>query len=204
MAEAKPWWVYLLDFLAGLLAKEQARAAGATPGQMKDFQVFMTPLGSGYSTEAERETNRAKLKSACDAAVLDPSLAPQGETTHCSQAASQIARAMGYYQLDGLLADGQIVAMGSAAGWREETGPDKFQRASDHAQAGGIAFAAAYGLPHGHIAAIYPASLEPSGTWGVEVPIVANVGEHNGVMRLSQAFRLSQRPALRIFLWGQV
>lgn len=49
---------------------------------------------------------------------------------------------------------------------------------------------------HGHVAAVYPAQEEYSGSWGKEVPMLNNIGRpfkdgrFNQVMRASQCFRM--------------
>lgn len=41
---------------------------------------------------------------------------------------------------------------------------------------------------HGHINTIYPADMGFSGSWNKKVPMCANVGHKNGIMKISQAF----------------
>ncbi len=43
---------------------------------------------------------------------------------------------------------------------------------------------------HGHVAAVYPAAMEYSGSWKKEVPMLNNIGKQNGVLRASQCFRI--------------
>ena len=61
MALSKPWWEIVLDLLAGLLAKQDLRGAGATPAQMGSAGTFSTPLGSGYDRQAEEDRQRAAV-----------------------------------------------------------------------------------------------------------------------------------------------
>ena len=69
--------------------------------------------------------------------------------------------------------------------WTKDSG----EKASEHAEKGGIALAAKVYPMHGHIAVVFPkGSLAWSGSWGKLVPFVANVGKRNGVMKTSEAF----------------
>ncbi len=43
-------------------------------------------------------------------------------------------------------------------------------------------------LSHGHVASVHPAPIQYSASWDKKVPMVANVGAKNGLMRASQAF----------------
>jgi len=43
-------------------------------------------------------------------------------------------------------------------------------------------------LAHGHVAVVYPAPVQRSGSWNKMVPMLANIGKTNGLMRTSQAF----------------
>jgi len=45
-------------------------------------------------------------------------------------------------------------------------------------------------LMHGHVAPVYPATMQYSGSWKKDVPMVSNVGKKNEVMKASQAFRV--------------
>ena len=49
---------------------------------------------------------------------------------------------------------------------------------------------------HSHVCTIYPAEMQISTTYGGPVPMVANVGESNGIMRLSGAFAKIREPLL--------
>jgi len=43
-------------------------------------------------------------------------------------------------------------------------------------------------LAHGHVSVVYPAPMQRSGSWNKMVPMLANIGKTNGLMRTSQAF----------------
>ena len=45
---------------------------------------------------------------------------------------------------------------------------------------------------HGHVAPIYPASMEMSGSWGKNVPMLSNVGRPNSKGEFNQVWRASQ------------
>lgn len=139
------------------------------------------------------------LKAVCDSVVADPSLAPHDGKTFCNVASRKIAEGMGYFGItSNMLANDLILFLASAPGWAEGT------LASAHAYAlnGGLAFIALSEAPHGHIAAVYPAPMQESGTWGGPVPMLANVGRTIGVMKLSAVFKVADKEKLRAFVYG--
>lgn len=140
-----------------------------------------------------------KLKAICDKTVLDHGLAPHDGKTYCNVACRQISEGMGYAGIsDKLLANDIITLLSTAENWKEVS----VVHAHAHALLGGLAFVAVSEKPHGHIAAVYPAPMQDSGSWGAKVPMLANVGKTNGVMKLSGVFRVAQRPVLRAFIYG--
>lgn len=141
----------------------------------------------------------AMLKAACDAAMVNPKLQPEkvkGKVvrTHCNEAAIAIAGAMGCQELAYRNADEQYQIMNSNATrrWKKVTG----QEATIHALGGGLAFAALpsqrLGEAHGHIAAVYPVGMQASESLKKDVPLVANVGGTNGLVRVSKAFPVAK------------
>lgn len=119
-------------------------------------------------------------------------LQPENGVTHCNQAARIAAQAMGCHEFDdeSLLADDMIKIMDSniSGKWEPVDGLD----AAVFATSGGLAFAAMsskdLGEDHGHISVIYPGGLDFSPSLNKGVPLVANVGKRNGVMKVSEAF----------------
>ncbi len=140
--------------------------------------------------------NGEMLKDVCDHVIYDLSLQPEKDMfgkivrTHCNEAAQRIANALGCTELDGVTADEQYSIMrDNVSGcWRQVYGVE----ATLHALDGKLAFAAMSSAQlhesHGHIAAIYPVSMQRSGSLGKDVPMVANVGTQNGEVKVSQAF----------------
>lgn len=141
----------------------------------------------------------AQLKAACDEVIADESLQPVKDAagkiieTHCNEGAEKVAEAMGCEELSGFLADEQyqIMATNASGRWTKVDGI----AATIHALGGGLGFAA---LPshrlneaHGHIATVYPAGMQYSGSLGHDVPMVANVGVLDSEERASQAFPVS-------------
>lgn len=54
---------------------------------------------------------------------------------------------------------------------------------------GNIYVSAKMGKEHGHVAIIYPSkTVVYSNKWGINVPLVANIGYENGIMGLNYAF----------------
>lgn len=136
------------------------------------------------------------LQDVCDEIVHDPSLEPFRDSsgkiveTHCNEGAERVAQALGCDELDNLMADQQYRVMeeNQSGRWKKVLG----QEATDHALSGGLAFAAAtsamLGETHGHIAAVYPAPMEWSGSLAKDVPMVANVGKTDAEEKESAAF----------------
>jgi hypothetical protein len=153
-------------------------------------------LGSGYSVEADTHARVSKLLALQEEAVANPSWQPAGGKTFCNRAVAFVAQGMGYFFPATELADEMIAAMASDPRWTE----DSLDRAAAHALKGGLAVAALEENPHGHVCTFAPLPKEISGTWGCQVPMVANVGKTNGIMRISGAFEAADRSRLRFFL----
>ena len=130
------------------------------------------------------------LKAACDEVIADPALEPGNGVTHCNEGARRVAHAMGYFGFndESLLADDMIAIMNAGGPWSKVDGAT----ATAHALAGGLAFAAmsSHQLDdaHGHIAALYPAPMQLSGSFSKDVPMVANVGKQDREEKVSAAF----------------
>ncbi|MDE2099554.1 MAG: hypothetical protein KGL39_20040 [Patescibacteria group bacterium] len=124
-------------------------------------------------------------------------LQPENGVTHCNQAARMAAQQAGCNEFDNpdLLADDMIRIMEDnlSGKWAVNDGP----RASLQAINGGLAFAGMsskdLGEEHGHIAVIFPGQMEFSGSLNKDVPVIANVGKRNGVMKVSEAFPVDKR-----------
>lgn len=162
--------------------------------------------GTGYLVEEERMANVEKLRALGMEAVTNPAWIAHDITgdgraeTFCNRSARFIAEGMGYFGIPrDIYANGMIAHLATAPGWRE----DSIERAWACAMKGGLAFIAIEDEPNGHLAAVAPEPKELSGSWGIEVPKVYNVGRTNGLMKLSQAFKVSQLPALRAFVWEE-
>lgn len=141
------------------------------------------------------------LKTACDAVLTDQTLQPVKDAsgniieTHCNIGAARIAASMDCKELSGpdgkaLMADAQHAVMDANASgrWEKVNGSE----AAAWALTGGLAFASASSNmlheAHGHIAAVYPATTQFSGSLNKLVPIVANVGKEDRMEKESLAF----------------
>lgn len=69
--------------------------------------------------------------------------------------------------------------------WCEAVGVD----ANIAANLGVFCIAGSYGKPSGHVATLYPGAMLWSTKWKTEVPVVANIGQRNGVMGANWAFK---------------
>lgn len=136
-----------------------------------------------------------KLKSTLDAIVKDPALKqkPDG-TTFCNVGLGRAAR---FFEYLGFLKTNGEMMMARAiiafiktreSGWLIVAG----KQAADFALRGGfaISFMEFPDEPHDHVATVYPAKMEMSGSLGCEVPLVANVGTKSthGIKKSSGAY----------------
>lgn len=143
------------------------------------------------------------LQYICDEVIADPALEPVGGITFCNEGARRVAQALGCPDFDdeGLLADDMCDIMAAGGRWTRVEGGE----ATDHALSGGLAFAAMsssrLGEAHGHIAAIYPAPMEYSGSLARLVPMVANVGKQDREEKVSAAFPVSKGEP-DYFIWS--
>ena len=118
---------------------------------------------------------------------------PDG-TTFCNIASQFVAQFFGCKDFnDSILAEAMIEFM--------EANPDRWKAvdgepAASFALAGCLVFAAMtaedLGEAHAHIAAVYPAQTQFSGSLRKTVPMLANCGKTNGIMRASQAFPVAK------------
>lgn len=136
------------------------------------------------------------LKEACEAILADPHLLPQQISgklvTHCNQGARFVAQALGCHEFDDLNMDaeamGRLMEANASGKWQKVGGA----AATVNALRGrlGFAFMSAEKLKdaHAHIATIYPAPMEMSGSLTKEVPLAANIGKENVIGKVSKFF----------------
>jgi len=161
------------------------------------------PLGTGYSKEKDMADKVEKLTKLQQTAI--DRFQPHDGFTYCNVGLEYIAHELGCHDLDGRTAACMVqhaseLCISKPDEWRE----DSWERAMAHAAQGKLAFfgiVAPPGEQHGHVASVAARPPEPSGSWGQNVPVLANVGKTNGFLRLSQCFLLSQKPTLKCFLW---
>ena len=155
------------------------------------------PLGSGYSTAEDTAERVQRLLTLQEEAVSNSAWlrTPDGRT-FCNRALAFVAQGMGYFFPAAELANDMIDHMAADPRWTE----DSMERAHSHAMRGGVAVAALQDHPHGHVGTLAPLPMEESTTWVCAVPMIANVGEENGIMRLSGAVKAADRYRLRFFL----
>ena len=182
-------WVEIVKWIWRKLVEAKTKPAGGVGASIE--------LGSGYSTEAERMKNRAKLEAVLDAVIQDPELFQDeaDKHTHCNIAFARIAEEMGYiFDRDAAgdlpVANEMIrIMLDDPDRWTLEDGA----RAAAHALKGGLAVAIKSASPHGHVAAIAPREMELSESLQREVPIVANVGRGpSKYCKVSAAFPVAE------------
>ena len=154
-----------------------------------------------------------KLREILDAVLADKNLEPHknddGEITKtfCNSAVQIAAENVGYHDKLNKKMANQIMALLEAeakkhkawVAWskdRDDNGPERGdwcevdgQNANLAANLGLFSIAAVYAKPHGHVASVYPGAMLWSTKWGKECPVVANVGQRNGVMGANWAFK---------------
>lgn len=164
-------------------------------------------------------------KAACDAAVAAPELRPEYSTdgallkTFCNLGARRVAQAKACHDFDDMNLNADAMHAVMAAKWSKVDA----RAAVLHALDGGLAFAsmtgAQLGEAHGHIAAVRPEAMQASGTLGIDVPMVANIGKgdpdaplvdsgrkgvktkRNWNCKASQAFPMKAKGAPDYFTW---
>lgn len=140
------------------------------------------------------EQNPRELKKILDGVLEMGEFKPREGKTYCNLAIRKIVVLLGldlFYDEDKkrvMLANEMFDYIHSAKSQfgRVDTGEDAAKLATS-----GILVVAAQKMGgHGHIAAVYPGkSMENSASWGKLVPMLANIGKKNGVMRASLCFK---------------
>jgi hypothetical protein len=168
-------------------------------------------LEPGNAVEEERMANAKKLMELCEQAVTNPAFIAHDITgdgkaeTFCNRSVRFIAEGMGafgYFRHD-TSASQMVRLLDGRFGWREEW---DFERIAAFAQKGALIIIGVAEEPHGHVVVAAPMPCQLSGSWGGMVPMVAHVGggkTPNGIVKLSEAFRLAQRPRLKAYLWEE-
>src|SRR3990167_2688349 len=119
----------------------------------------------------------------CDKAEFQP----KDGKTFCNLSVQEIGRSYGVEYLHGLMANDIHLYLSNSMRWGKVTG----QQAQESANRGKLVISAWLNLDggSGHCAVVCPGVMEHSPSWGKDVPLVANVGLTNGVMRASEAYR---------------
>ena len=142
-------------------------------------------------------TNIAVLKMLCDAAIAAPEFQPKNGVTHCNQAVQRIALGYGYTGFEsGMLANAMIAFVGGSTDWSDVY---DMREASILAQEGNLVIACMPETGHGHVAILYPSPAQFSPSCKCEVPMIANVGKTNGIVRQSQAFPVALFPKVPVY-----
>ena len=160
-------------------------------------------VASGYKVD-DKKMRRDALSKLLRTVVDDPSLLAikdaEGKIfkTYCNIALKRVSKAMGcnVFPVESManeicdIMDNNTLFLKSSA-----------KEAWEYANNGSLAIAARKYLPHGHVACVFPTqAMFYSGSWGNEVPYVANVGRENRVCPVSQAFPVKEgEPAY--YLW---
>ncbi len=139
----------------------------------------------------------ATLKALLQQLTQDPELEPKADgTTFCNCFTRRVVQAFNCTEFDdkSLLADDmeQILRLNISGKWE----PCDGSTAANRAMIGGLVIAVKtskeLGEAHGHINVIYPAPMQFSGSLNTAIPMCANVGKRNGVMKISEAFPVAK------------
>lgn len=130
----------------------------------------------------------SRLREECDKALADVSFAPKDGNTFCNVALVSILRGLGVDicpDKPAPLANDIHELLSRLTGWVKI----RPEMAQGFALGGCIVVASKKGLPHGHVAILYPSSIKVySGKWGKRVPICCNIGSTTGIMGVNFAF----------------
>lgn len=191
------WWTSLWN----LIHLEGAKRLGTPEGGVGFSREISW---TGYDVEAEQMANAKRLQNLCDEAVNNHALdaEPDGDgglKTKCNLGVRFICEGMGCKAFGPRdTANAMLSLMGRGNGWS----PLPLERVAEVALRGALVVIGAYDEPNGHVAVAYPLPAQDSGTWGMKVPVVANIGmPPNKVKRVSQSFLLAQKALLKAFLW---
>ncbi len=144
-----------------------------------------------------------KLKDFLIDLTKDPSLQPENGKTFCNFGARRGAQLFqcSDFDADDLTADAMIWILLGSTHWAKTSDGEI---AAAFARSGNLCFAAMsserLGEEHGHIAAVFPADTEFSPSLKINVPLIANVGAKNGIMKTSEAFPI-EKGCPDYFLW---
>jgi len=127
-----------------------------------------------------------KLRAILEDAINAPKFYPRDGTTFCNMAVQHVCQQFDVYDFDGMTANAMVAALTDKMlrEWEACTG----EEATMYALAGRLAIVGKTYAIHGHVAVVWPGSMALSGTYKKCVPMIANVGERNGIMKMSEAF----------------
>lgn len=179
-------------FLKKILDACGLRSGSISYSRTLDSDVVVT------QEERDEDNQRAymdeqpqRLRRICESVVKDPHLLGVGSITHCNEAVYRICRQFSGYEgfydkkrQDIITANEMCDLMSAGGEWSKCDG----KWANEYAMSGGLAVAAQKAEGHGHVAVVFPSSMMKSGSWGKDVPMLANVGKTNGVMPASKCF----------------
>lgn len=124
------------------------------------------------------------LRDILDRLIKHPKLQPANGKTYCNLFVTWACEEYGATDFEGKLANEICDILFKSKSWRCVEG----ETANKIANNGGLCIAAQKNKPHGHVCIVYPGAMVWSTKWGLECPVVANVGKRNGVMGCNWAF----------------
>lgn len=133
----------------------------------------------------------ARLTSILDAVRGMQDLLPVGFVTHCNEAIRRTFSMSGFpntFTKDEVANAIIDQLKRSNSGFREVGTVEAWKAA----QQGELVIAGHKYATHGHVAMVYPSDeMKHSASWDKDVPLLSNVGKHNEIMKVSDAFPVS-------------
>lgn len=129
---------------------------------------------TGYKTMKNRDRLIDAICTVYDKAWIDDHpYKPQDGVTYCNFAVQDVARIMGYKELDHRLANEIIDFISASKDWSKV----EMNGVQQLANSGSLVIAGQYGEKHGHVAVVRPGLSKWSTKWNCPVPSVMNIGK---------------------------
>jgi len=138
-----------------------------------------------------REYETTRIRQAIHKQLADDSLLPKDGVTYCNLFVYRVCESLGCKALWNQSENRPMLANEAALWLKDNILPIDSAAAFERAKNGALVIAVRHDTPHGHIAVVYPSQhTSKSGRWGIDCPIVANVGRENGVFGANWAFQV--------------
>ena len=123
-----------------------------------------------------------------------PVYKPEDGVTHCNFAVQDVAKMMGYKELDHRLANEICDFLSASKDWSKIV----MGGVQDLANQGALVIAGMHGNPHGHVCVVRPGLSKWSTKWNAPVPAVMNIG---GSCFISKGINFAFRDIPDFYVW---